>query len=518
MKKIILTFIGLGFILTTHAQHGVDLNWGNEVLLPITNPANKQRGVLYNNIVTTSTGRIIISTTEVNSSNINVPLGHYLTYSDDGGNTWTPPNTFLPPTLVIGGGGVKLAMDTDDTLFVLWSSVNPSAIFMSILDKDLTVIKDTIRVANKQTYGNFATHFSIDRYNRVHVMWHEGNPGASNIAECFYTRSTNGGYTWDTVQPLSNNDGRHSAFPHAEFDVAGDTLCIAWRDSVVAVNWDVYGVFSTDGGISWNSPQSIESTNNAEWDPDLVIDNQGRIHLFFHVYPQSNPFNAYVKYKYSDDVGLSWQLPNAPPTGQLSQTVRSQLVEGCRYDVQNNVLWLTWKDEADYLHKDTARSDMMAAYSLDRGLTWSSPEYVTDRYDSTLAFKAGALLPTGEFCVNYEIMSPGNINDPSGFLRVYFRKRQPVTTSVNEFTITDNNFIIYPNPTNNNTVIQFNQMPTTPVSIRIYNYQGQVLQTIENVSKQTVQIETENLSSGLYFVQVQADRQVIGTGKLIISD
>ncbi len=525
MKKIILiltsSVIGSGVYAQ---QHGVDPNWGNEILLPIINPANKQRGVLFNNIVTTSNGRIIISTSDVNSSNTNIALGHYLTYSDDGGNTWSSPQLFLPPTLVTGGNGVKLAMDNDDTLFVLWSSVNPSAIFMSILDKDLTVIKDTIRVANKQTFGDFATHFTIDRYNRIHVMWQEGKPGTSNIAESYYTRSVDGGYSWSPVQQLSSNDGRHSAYPHAEFDEAGDTLCIAWRDSVNNIlQWDVYGVISTNGGLTWSSPDTLVSTNDADWDPDVLIDPQGRIHLAYHVYPMGNPlWGAHVKYQYSDNLGVSWQIPSSNPSGQLSEAgKRSLLVEGFCYDVTNNVLWMTWKDERDFnTSTGDGQGDMMAIYSTDRGQTWSLPEFVTDRQDSAIGFKAGALLPTGEFCVNYEVISPGDINDPSGFLRVYFRKRQPIFTSINNgFSHSQNNFIIYPNPANNNVVIRFNQMHKTPVAIRICNYQGQVIQTIDNISKPSVQIETEKLSSGLYFIQVLAENNgIIAAGKLVITD
>ncbi|MGB9856326.1 MAG: sialidase family protein, partial [Caldisericum exile] len=471
--KIKFLIIFLFCIVTqTYPQHGVGPNWDSEVLLPLANPGAKQRGVLYNNIVTTSNGRIIISTTEVNSSNINMILGHYLTYSDDGGITWlTPPQQFNPPNLVVGGSSVKLAMDSNDTLYVLWTSKNPEAIFISKLDKNLNIIKDSIRVSAKVTnYTNssFATHFTIDRHNRIHVMWHEGNPNSPQTAESFYTRSIDGGITWQTVDTLSTIDGHHSAFPHAEFDVAGDTLAIAWRDSVGGtMQWDVYGVVSTNGGQTWSNPVSFVSTSNADWDPDLLVDNHGRFHLAYHVYPTGNPFwGARVEYRYSDDLGTTWLIPSSPSSGQLSQSgMRSQLVEGFRYDVQRNVLWITWKDERDFnLSNGEAQADMTAVYSTDRGLNWSSPEFVTDRYESTIAFKAGAILPNGDFCVNYEVISPGNINDPSGFLRVYFRKRQsPVTSIVDPRAEIPSNIYFYqnyPNPFNSTTTIRFALTPS----------------------------------------------------------
>lgn len=245
-----------------------------------------------------------------------------------------------PLGLVRGGGSPKLAIGTGDTLFVLWTANLPRALYLSIYDSNLNLVRDSIRVASPQTYGNFTTHFTIDRYNRIHVMWHEGNhDNPDSVAEVFYTRSTDGGYHFGDVRALSDtSDHRHSAFPHAEFDRAGDTLCIAWRDSVSSnLRWDIYGVFSTNGGASWGEPRSIVSTENTDSDPDVLVDPLGRIHLFYHVYQKDIPIIANILYKYSDNVGDTWQIPSSLVAGRLSTTRRGHLVEGCRYDVSNNI-------------------------------------------------------------------------------------------------------------------------------------------------------------------------------------
>lgn len=63
MRVSFLLFLA-STLISANDEHGVGEFWGREVPLPITNERNMQRGVLYNNIVATSTGRIIISVTK----------------------------------------------------------------------------------------------------------------------------------------------------------------------------------------------------------------------------------------------------------------------------------------------------------------------------------------------------------------------------------------------------------------------------------------------------------------------
>lgn len=171
--SIKLKFILL-IILTSiysFAQHGVGSEWSDQVKIPQFNSGAKQREVLYNNIVTTSDGRIIISNSEHNPSNINQVYGYYFTYSDDGGIPWiNPPIRITPINLVTGGSGLKLAITSGDTIIAIWNSALPSALFCSKLDKNLNVIVDSIRIANKNNYKISATNLTIDRYDRIYII------------------------------------------------------------------------------------------------------------------------------------------------------------------------------------------------------------------------------------------------------------------------------------------------------------------------------------------------------------
>lgn len=505
------------YLNTTFCQHGIGNSWQNDIILPIYNTAlnPKQRGVLYNNMVITKGGRIIISTTELNPSNINQIYGHYLTYSDDGGNNWILPFRFTPIDLVVGGSSLKLAIDDNNIIYALWNSVNPKAIFISKLDSNLNVLVDSVRVSSNMSYGSFTTHLTIDSKNRIHVMWHEGSTNSANTAESFYSRSTDSGISWGSAIPISSNDGHHSAFPHAQFDNAGDTIAIAWRDSVGGLNkWDVYLVYSTNGGETWTPPVPTITSVDSDWDPDLLVDSFNRIHLFYTIYPSSNPFwGARNYYKYSDDVGLSWYFPNNPSNGMFSDNYRSQLIEGTRYDVQRNILYVTWKDERDFnTSNGNVQGDIMLAYSTDRGLNWMPSEFITDRYDSTIGFKAAVILANGEFAVNYEVISQDNINDPNTSVRVYFRKRSIITTAINDNALQANKFLLfqnYPNPFNPTTLITYQLSASSMVKLTVYNIMGDEISTLVNMQQTSghheVVLDGSNLSSGVYYYKLQTD-------------
>lgn len=515
IKSFFLLFL-FSFCSVLFPQHGLGSSWSPQVKLPVLNANAKQRGVLYNNIVTTSSGRIIVSTTEINPNNMNQYYGHYITYSDDGGKTWlNPPKRFTPIDLVTGGNGLKLNINKSDTIFAIWTSANPSVLYMSILDKNLNIIKDSIRVASKINYAIGSTNLTIDRYNRIHIMWNEGSTGSLQTTECYYTRSTNGGNSFEPVKLLSVNDGKHSAFPHAQFDSAGDTLAIPWRDSTGGVNrWDVQIVFSTDGGQNWSqTPVSVLNGPDSEWDPDLIIDSRNRIHLFYTVYPANNPFNgARNYYIYSDDVGVTWKRSQTPASGMISADYRSQLLEGTRYDMHRDILYTTWKDERDFNFTTGAvKGDIMLSYSTDRGVNWSVPEFVTDAYDTTAGFKAGELLPTGEYCINYELIYPEDINSPSSHLAVYFRKRSTPVTAVSDETLIIQGFSLsqnYPNPFNPITNIRFSVGVPGMVSLRVYDILGNVVANLSegffSEGTYSVNFDGSNYPSGVYFYVLTA--------------
>ncbi|HOV11400.1 MAG TPA: T9SS type A sorting domain-containing protein [Bacteroidales bacterium] len=76
---------------------------------------------------------------------------------------------------------------------------------------------------------------------------------------------------------------------------------------------------------------------------------------------------------------------------------------------------------------------------------------------------------------------------------------------------------VFPNPFNNSTVIQLsNTLDNAQISI--HNIIGQELKTIQNITKDKITINRENLRNGIYFLHLTSNNRTIVIKKLIISD
>jgi hypothetical protein len=76
---------------------------------------------------------------------------------------------------------------------------------------------------------------------------------------------------------------------------------------------------------------------------------------------------------------------------------------------------------------------------------------------------------------------------------------------------------IYPNPIVNTAILAFNNPSSDKFTLTIFDSRGQQIRTISDISDNKVEIERQNLKSGLYFYQLKSDK-IITSGKLIFSN
>ena len=491
----ILLFLFLFLPLLVHAQHGVSPDWGPEIKLPAPQGSSSIRGFLYSNMGVLSNGRRVVVLNRQDGKK-----GPYITYSDDGIH-WSTPVLFAPDTLVIGLYNLKMIAGPDDRLHFVWAGHQPEALYYSQMNADLHMLLDSVRIADHPDFHSFDDmYLSIDRKGRIHIMWNEGKTGEV-IPEVYYSNSEDGGSSWKEKVRLSNDDGMPSSFPRGQYSACnGDTIAIVWRDSTAGPpndHWNLNIVVSFDGGNTWSAPSFIRPSSNKQSDPDLVIDDRGRFHLFFHESPLGNQYlGVRVKYGWSDDFGLTWHPDGSFTT--ISRDQRSYLVEGSRYDYRHGVLWTFWKEE-DLGGRQGG--DMLASYSLDRGKSWSEPEYVSDHGDTSIGYKSVDLLPDGGVAVNYELP-----NYPEeGKLWVFYRERVPVSlTTVVENTIGP--LRIYPIPSKDKIIIE-NILPETE-EILLFDLNGRLLysKSLHDMNG-PLEIKTTTLQPGIYLLEMRGTQK-----------
>ena len=76
---------------------------------------------------------------------------------------------------------------------------------------------------------------------------------------------------------------------------------------------------------------------------------------------------------------------------------------------------------------------------------------------------------------------------------------------------------IFPNPFSEQTTLQIDSFLHN-ATLSVDNCFGQTVKQIKNISGQTVILTRDNLPSGLYFIRLTENNNVLATSKLVIAD
>ncbi len=249
-------------------------------------------------------------------------------------------------------------------------------------------------------------------------------------------------------------------------------------------------------GPTWNpvfilEGSGINNSDDDQWDPNLIVDKNGIIHAFYHVYHNITlpDYNANIIYKYSVNGGNTWSIPI-----QISTTnVRSHLIKTA-YDFSNNFVWCIWKDEMDFGNiTNNPQADLKTVYIQNTGTPFiGSQEFITDHGSSEVAFHNFKVGDDGIMRATYNISKIQGKGDT-----ILYTQRSLLTTGASEILVSDI-AKLYPNPTTHqiNIVLNDNYINETYV-IKIYNSQGQLIDERKHNST-PIQLNT----SGVYFVEI----------------
>lgn len=96
---------------------------------------------------------------------------------------------------------------------------------------------------------------------------------------------------------------------------------------------------------------------------------------------------------------------------------------------------------------------------------------------------------------------------------VYKRTLTEMISGINEID-NEKSITINPNPFSFETVLK-TKNGFKNISLSIYNSFGQQVKQINNISEPTISLQRDNLPSGIYFIQLADENNVITTEKLI---
>ena len=117
---------------------------------------------------------------------------------------------------------------------------------------------------------------------------------------------------------------------------------------------------------------------------------------------------------------------------------------------------------------------------------------------------------TGSVCVGLYLLIKSNT------AYVPLNIREPFITSIQEEYQRKSSVLIFPNPSNNSFIIEFDNKPTDKYTLHLFDIQGRLVRKITDIQTDRLEIERKNLKSGTYFFQLLAAEQVIATKKIVI--
>jgi hypothetical protein len=80
----------------------------------------------------------------------------------------------------------------------------------------------------------------------------------------------------------------------------------------------------------------------------------------------------------------------------------------------------------------------------------------------------------------------------------------------------DKNWSLQPNPINDFATLTFKNPNNTFAIFQLFNAQGHLIKTIENISASPLKISRSNLNSGIYFFSLCCDQKQLAKGKLVV--
>lgn len=246
----------------------------------------------------------------------------------------------------------------------------------------------------------------------ISISFSGGSLTPNSIGAVLVTRSADGGATWGVAQPLIV-DGA-SAFDDKESITADPTdpnyVYAVWDRLTAGGLGPTYFSRTHDAGTSWETARAIydPGLNNQTIGNVIVVTSGGVLVDAFVEYDNTsgNSATATMKVIRSSDHGTTWSAPITVAASESVGTVDPDTGNWVR--ASNNLpqiaagpgdeLVMVWQDAR---FNGGSHDGIVASYSHDAGLTWSSPVEINTVHSTAAFTPSVAILGDGTIGVSY---------------------------------------------------------------------------------------------------------------------
>lgn len=142
--------------------------------------------------------------------------------------------------------------------------------------------------------------------------------------------------------------------------------------------------------------------------------------------------------------------------------------------------------------------------------------FLTQDEESSGIIDVGSILGQGWFLfvdqAHYSIPAP--VVEGGQLLALY---KPSLATNIQSVYKSDSGFNLYPNPANNSVTLVYSLDNNSGTTIKVSDIQGRIfLETSNDVSRNSIEINTSGLSSGIYIVEVKSG-EFISQKKLVVT-
>ncbi len=331
-----------------------------------------------------------------------IPWINVSPYQYDQSETWIAYNPANPQNLIVGANdGRGMSFGGPYNMYAFYSTDGGYTWKQAKLP---TVEDEFIEVPGHATNFDPCIAFNSEgwafySFGFTQIASQQGQFEDNGIFVC---RSTDGGASWEFVEPVSLNIGGGpfedkylmtiDAYPNSPYR---DNIYITWTR--FGSNSGIYFVRSTDNGNSWSVPKKLNSGGSFQ-SPVPVVGPNGRLYVFWRSQTSLGQTHALVRT--STDGGLTWGTIRIAQTVYTTGKRHSQSNRYVLPDKQNLRVSSYPAAAVDFSTKFYGRvyvvqsgkqefdgpEGIFLTYSDDGGKTWASPVRVDNNTIGTDVF------------------------------------------------------------------------------------------------------------------------------------